>query len=181
MTLSDDQRRAVERTGQDVCVVAGPGSGKTRVLVERFAWLVEERGVAPGRILAITFTEKAATEMKERLTARLPERREEVERAWVSTIDAFCVRVLRENCIAAGLPPDFRVLDPAVAAKMEREAAETALDAMFGERPAEMRRLMEALDLSTEEGGRKPDLSASLLDVYETMRLSGVRELPVAG
>ncbi|HEY4362848.1 MAG TPA: UvrD-helicase domain-containing protein [Bryobacteraceae bacterium] len=178
MTLSAQQQQAVERTGQDVCVVAGPGSGKTRVLVERFAWLVEKRNVDPGRILAITFTEKAATEMKERLAKRLPERRTEVERAWVSTIDAFCMRVLRENCIAAGLPPDFSVLDPAVAARMEREAAEAALDAMFGEQPDEMRRLLEALDLSTDDGQRKPDLAASLIDVYETMRLAGEHELP---
>jgi ATP-dependent helicase/nuclease subunit A len=176
--LSHLQQQAVERMGQDVCVVAGPGSGKTRVLVERFAWLVEHRDVEPGRILAITFTEKAATEMKDRLAKRLPERRGEVERACVSTIDAFCMRVLSENCIAAGLPPDFRVLDPAVAAGMEREAAEAALDAMFAERPAEMRRLLEALDLATDDGGRKPDLAASLIDVYETMRLGGVGELP---
>ena len=68
--LSLQQRAAVERTGQDVCVVAGPGSGKTRVLVERFAWLVERCGIDPGRILAITFTEKAANEMKARLVRR---------------------------------------------------------------------------------------------------------------
>src|SRR4051794_32108185 len=103
MKLSDAQRRAVERTGQDVCVVAGPGSGKTRVLIERFGWLVENQGVDPTRILAITFTEKAATEIKKRLIERFAGRadlRESIERAWVSTIDGFCTRVLRENAIA---------------------------------------------------------------------------------
>ena len=67
MSLSERQINAAHRLGQDVCVVAGPGSGKTSVLIERFTWLVSERGVDPGRILAITFTDKAATEIKERM------------------------------------------------------------------------------------------------------------------
>src|SRR5258708_4781520 len=147
MILSREQRRAVERTGQDVCVVAGPGSGKTRVLTERFAWLVEQRGIDPTRILAITFTEKAATEIKQRLLARLTsDRHESIERAWVSTIDSFCARTLQENAIDAGLPPDFMVLDEAAASRLERESAEEALDALYGEHPDRMRRLMEAID-----------------------------------
>ena len=84
VTLSPDQRAAVERVNQDVCVVAGPGSGNTRVLTERFAWLVEFHNVSPSRILAITFTEKAATEIKDRLVRRLSknlEIRESIERA----------------------------------------------------------------------------------------------------
>src|SRR5258707_236327 len=118
MMLSPEQRRAAERTGQDVCVVAGPGSGKTRVLIERFAWLVEQRQVDATRILAITFTEKAATVIKRRLIQRFasrPDLREAIERAWVSTIDGFCARVLRENAIAAGLAPDFAVLEQSAA------------------------------------------------------------------
>jgi ATP-dependent helicase/nuclease subunit A len=183
MTLTPEQRKAVERTGQDVCVVAGPGAGKTLVLIERFAWLVEERGVDPARILAITFTEKAATEIKDRLIKRFrgtPARREAIERSWVSTIDGFCSRLLRQHAIAAGLPPDFGVLDQPVADRLKRKAAEEALDALFGERPAEMRRLLEALDLSTQDDGRKPDLARSLIDVYDTMRVAGARELPPA-
>ncbi len=181
MSLSDAQRRAVEREGQDVCVVAGPGSGKTRVLIERFAWLVEERGVDPTRILAITFTEKAATEIKKRLIERFvarPDLRESIERAWVSTIDGFCTRVLRENAIAAGLAPDFAVLEQGAADLLAREAAEQALDTLLRERREEMRSLMEAVDLSTQDDGRQPDLAASLLDVYDAMRVSGVREIP---
>ena len=116
--LSEQQRAAVERLGGDVCVVAGPGSGKTRVLIERFAWLVDHQQIDPGRILAITFTEKAATEIKQRLVKRFsgrPELREKLERAWVTTIDAFCTRLLQEHAIAAGLSPDFTILDPAKA------------------------------------------------------------------
>jgi ATP-dependent helicase/nuclease subunit A len=183
MILSQAQLDAIRREGQDVCVVAGPGSGKTTVLIERFGWLVEERGIDPARILAITFTEKAATEIKARLIKRFhakPELRESIERAWVSTIHGFCARLLRENAIEAGLPPDFTVLDQPAAERMAREAAEEALDAMFVERADQMRLLFEALDLSTDDLGRKPDLAQSLLDVYESMRVSGLRTLPAS-
>ena len=112
MRLSPEQQAAVTRTGQDVCVVAGPGSGKTRVLVERFCWLIRERRISPQRILAITFTEKAATEIRQRLAkefAGQTEIREQVERAYVSTVHGFCARLLRENPIAAGLGPYFEL------------------------------------------------------------------------
>jgi len=187
MKLTTAQIDAITRSGQDVCVVAGPGSGKTRILIERFAWLVEARKIDPSRILAITFTEKAATEIKERLIQRFaqrfetePELRESIERAWVSTIHGFCARLLRENAITAGLSPDFTVLDQPTAEAMARAAAENALDQMFSERPGEMRILLESLDLSTDDYARKPDLARSLLDVYESMRVAGLRELPEA-
>ena len=178
--LTASQQGAVERVGQDVCVIAGPGSGKTRVLIERFAWLVEQRGIEPCRILAITFTEKAAAEIQQRLLARFaarPQLRESIERAWVSTIDGFCARLLRDNAIAAGLAPDFAVMDEAAAQRLARESADQALEEIFQARPAEMRRLLEALDLSTQEDGRNPDLARGLLEVYEAMRVAGVREL----
>ncbi|MEO5925564.1 MAG: UvrD-helicase domain-containing protein [Bryobacteraceae bacterium] len=181
MKLSPEQQRAVEREGQDVCVVAGPGSGKTRVLTERFAWLIEQRNVEPSRILAITFTEKAAIEIKQRLVKRFtasPDLRESVERAWVSTIHGFCTRLLKENAIAAGLSPDFAVLEQSAAERLQREAAEEALDALFTERSVEMRRLLEAIDLSTSDDGRQDDLAASLLKIYEAMRVSGTSEIP---
>jgi len=180
MSLSRDQKLAVERTNQDVCVVAGPGSGKTRVLIERFAWLVEFHNVSPARILAITFTEKAATEIKERLIHRFAnaaEHSEAIERAWVSTIDGFCSRLLQENAVAAGIAPDFTVLEQTQATRLARESAEESLDELYAERPGEMRRLLEALDLSTDDLGRKPDLAQSLLEIYESMRISGVDEL----
>lgn len=176
MNLTLEQQAAVKRVGQNVCVTAGPGSGKTRVLIERFAWLVEERGFDPRRILAITFTEKAATEIKERLIARFrprPDLREQIERAWVSTIHGFCARLLRENAIAAGLAPDFTVLDASPAERMAREAAEESLEVLYREQPAAMRRLLEALDSSTQDDGRQPDLAGGLLAVYESVRLSG--------
>jgi ATP-dependent exoDNAse (exonuclease V) beta subunit len=103
-----------------------------------------------------------------------------VERAWVATIDAFCARLLRENAIEAGLAPDFAVLDEGSAKRMQREAAEQALDELFQERPAAMRRLLEGLALSTGDDERQVDLAASLLEVLESMRLAGVRVLPDA-
>jgi ATP-dependent helicase/nuclease subunit A len=181
--LSDQQRAAVERLGGDVCVVAGPGSGKTRVLIERFAWLVDHQQIDPGRILAITFTEKAATEIKQRLVKRFagrPELREKLERAWVTTIDAFCTRLLQEHAIAAGLSPDFTILDPAKAERLKREAAEQALDTLYSEHPTQMRRLLEGVDLSTSDDTPQQDLADALLEIYEAQRISAVREIPVS-
>ncbi len=191
ITLSPEQLSAIQRDGQDVCVVAGPGSGKTTVLIERFAWLVDHKNIDPARILAITFTEKAPTEIKSRLIQRfsaqfedVPGLRDSIERAWVSTIHGFCARLLRENAIAAGLAPDFAVLDQPAADRIAREAAEQALDEMFAERAADMRSLFDALDLATDDFGSKPDLARSLLEVYEAMRVSGLNdglsELPAA-
>jgi ATP-dependent helicase/nuclease subunit A len=85
---------------------------------------------------------------------------------------------LQENAIAAAVAPDFTVLEQSIADRLARESAEESLDELFEENPGEMRRLLEALDLSTDDGGRKPDLAASLLDVYESMRLSGLDQLP---
>jgi superfamily I DNA/RNA helicase len=170
--MTSAQQSAVERSNQDVCVVAGPGSGKTRVLIERFAWLVEFHNVSPSRILAITFTDKAAAEIKERLINR------QVEPAWVSTIDGFCARLLQENAVAAGIPPGFTVLDQNRAGRLARESMEDSLDQLFEENPVDMRRLLEALDLSTDDDGRQPDLAQSLLDIYESTRISGLEAFP---
>ena len=168
MTLTQEQRAAVERRGQDVCVVAGPGSGKTRVLVERFRWSVE-RGVSPLRILAVTFTEKAASELKERLAggfAGRPELREQIERAPVYTIDAFCAHLLREHSIQAGIDPRFEVLDAAAAREELAAAAEETLDGLFAEQPEGLRALLAALDLDDPVHG--------LMDVYQAMRVTAL-------
>ncbi len=111
MDFTPAQREAIEYSGSgDVCVIAGPGSGKTRVLVSRLAWLVRKKRIAPEQILAVTFTRKAALEMKKRLAQDLTP--EQAERAHVSTIDAFCQRLLGEHAIEAGLDPDFGQLEP---------------------------------------------------------------------
>ncbi len=106
-----DQQSAIAYRRVDACVVAGPGSGKTTVLVERYRSLVEDYGFEPRHILAITFTEKAAANMKAKLSdlfAHNAPLRRELEFAWVSTIHGFCARVLKENAIAAGVRPSLR-------------------------------------------------------------------------
>ncbi len=165
MTLSPEQLAAVTRTGQDVCVVAGPGSGKTRVLVERFRWLVEN-GTPPERVLAFTFTEKAATEIKRRLVQQFekrPEVRARMERAWVSTMHGFCARLLRENAIPAGIDPQFAVLDELQAGQELARAVEKALDECALEDLPAFRALADAISA--------PKLAETLSSIYEAMRI----------
>lgn len=176
MTLSHQQEAAAHRTGQDVCVVAGPGSGKTRVLTERFAWLVTERGIAPDRVLAITFTEKAATEIKERLVKHFEHDftvREQIERAYVSTIHAFCARLLRENSIAAAIDPEFRVLDAAQSAPLLNSTVDDVLEDLYRTEPETMRRFLRSLAVGTYRGSFLPDLAGSFVEIYETLRIGG--------
>jgi len=97
--LNDPQREAVTHGEGPLLVLAGPGSGKTRVITRRIAWLVQERGVRPSEILAITFTNKAAGEMRERVEAMLPERG-----AWISTFHSMCARILRRDIESLGPP-----------------------------------------------------------------------------
>src|SRR5947209_5753244 len=111
-TFTDQQQHAIDYKKQDACVVAGPGSGKTTVLVERYRSLIEDHRLEPRNILAITFTEKAAANMKAKLSelfAHSPLRLRDLESAYVSTIHGFCARILKENSIAAGIDPRFTV------------------------------------------------------------------------
>lgn len=103
--LTPSQRAAVEHFEGPLLVLAGPGSGKTRVITRRIARLVE-RGVSPREILAITFTNKAAREMAERVQRLLPG-----TNLWVSTFHRFCARLLRERGNALGLQPNFTIYD----------------------------------------------------------------------
>ena len=137
---------AVEAVARDTCVVAGPGSGKTTVLVAYFEQLVES-GVDPLRILAITFTDKAANNMRDKLARTFqdrPEIRRKLERAYVSTVHGFCTRLLKENAVFAGLDPDFYVMDERESLREQRRAVDEALDGMFMEEPERMRALISA-------------------------------------
>ena len=141
-------------TPRDTCVVAGPGSGKTTVLVAYFERLVES-GVDPLRILAITFTDKAANNMRDRLAQTFqdrPEIRGKLERAYVSTVHGFCARLLKENAVFAGLDPEFYVMDERESLREQRRAVDDALDDMFAEQPDRMRALMRGLAPSTRAG-----------------------------
>jgi DNA helicase-2/ATP-dependent DNA helicase PcrA len=106
--LNPSQRAAVVHHGSPLLIVAGAGSGKTRVLTHRIAYLLAERGAHPGEILAITFTNKAAGEMKERVAALVGSR---ARAMWVSTFHSTCVRILRAEAKTAGLKSTFSIYD----------------------------------------------------------------------
>lgn len=168
--FTPQQRQAVEYGGSgDVCVIAGPGSGKTRVLVSRFAWLVRKKRIAPEEILAVTFTRKAALEMKKRLAADITP--ELAERAHVSTIDAFCASLLREHAIDAGLDPDFGQLEP-IDAEVELSACvETALDQMWEAEPEAALGFARAFNRKDLRGGL--DVSTYVAKLIESARCWG--------
>lgn len=106
--LNENQKKAVLTSSQYVRIIAGAGSGKTRVLTMRIAHLIEQCHVWPNKILAITFTNKAANEMKERIRQMLPEQGNAV---FISTIHSLCVRILREDIPAMGHARNFTVMD----------------------------------------------------------------------
>ena len=107
-TLNEPQREAVLCTEGPLLVLAGAGSGKTRVLTHRIAHLVVDLGVAPWQIMAITFTNKAAAEMRERLGQLMGGY---VRGMWVSTFHSMCVRILRSDCERLGFAPGFTIYD----------------------------------------------------------------------
>ena len=106
--LNEPQREAVVHAGSPVLVVAGAGSGKTRVLTRRIAHLVGIRGVHPGAVLAITFTNKAAAEMRERVAGLVGNR---AKLMWVSTFHSACVRILRSEIDRFGIARSFSIYD----------------------------------------------------------------------
>jgi ATP-dependent exoDNAse (exonuclease V) beta subunit len=168
--FTPEQALAVTRRDGPLLLSAGAGSGKTSVLVERFVRSVTEDGLRPEQILAITFTDKAAGELRARVRERFLEvgRRDDArdtEAAWVSTIHGFCARVLRAHAVAAGLDPGFAVLDDPGARALRGRAFEAALAAFLGDdRPA-------ALELVA---AYTPDrLQTMVCGVHETLRSRG--------
>ncbi len=132
--ISGEQSAAVKSFGADLAVSAGAGSGKTTVLVERYLEAVTGKGSLPENILAVTFTDKAANVMKERLRRRcdelaLYEVRRRLDGAWIGTIHSFCKRFLKENPIECGVDPLFTVLG----AGEQEILMEEVLDRLFEE------------------------------------------------
>ena len=109
--LNPQQRAAVIHAGGPLLIVAGAGSGKTRVLTHRIAYLLAERDVSPGEILAITFTNKAAGEMAGRVAQLVGDRR--ARAMWVMTFHSACVRILRREAGRFGYPSNFSIYDSA--------------------------------------------------------------------
>jgi ATP-dependent helicase/nuclease subunit A len=170
--LTDEQEQAVARRSEPLLLAAGAGSGKTSVLVERFVRAVGEDGVAPGKILAITFTERAAGELRERVRERflqLGEREaaRDTEAAFVSTFHGFCARLLRAHALAAGLEPEFEILEEGLAGRLRERAFAIALRSfLVGERA-------EAVDLLAAYG---PDRARAIVEgLYAELRSRGER------
>ena len=107
-TLNEQQREAVFHTEGPLLILAGAGSGKTRVLTHRIAYLIEEQQVNPWNILAITFTNKAAGEMRERVDKLVGYGSESI---WVSTFHSMCVRILRRHIDLLGYDTNFTIYD----------------------------------------------------------------------
>jgi ATP-dependent helicase/nuclease subunit A len=132
LRLTGEQLAAVAERDRAVLLSAAAGSGKTSVLVERFVQAVCEDGIAPAAVLAITFTERAAGELRSRVRDRLlelgdREAARDTEAAFIGTFHGFCARLLRAHPLPAGLDPDFTILDAARARWLRRGAYEEAL------------------------------------------------------
>ncbi|HUR31315.1 MAG TPA: UvrD-helicase domain-containing protein, partial [Saprospiraceae bacterium] len=106
-SLNEVQRKAVMHIKGPVMVIAGPGSGKTRVLTYRIAYLIEQ-GAVPYQILALTFTNKAAREMKERISSVVGSKG---DRVWAGTFHSIFARILRMEAAKIGYPPTFTIYD----------------------------------------------------------------------
>ncbi len=169
LAFTDEQQAAIDARGGSGLLSASAGSGKTAVMVESFVQAVLADGVAVSEILALTFTEKAAGELRERLRKRFSDLGEddlarETESAWVGTIHGFCARVLREEPLVLGLDPRFTVLDEPTAGRLATRALDQALEqwiARHGE---------SALDVAAAYG---PTLSPLLMEVFAELRSRG--------
>ena len=164
--LTAEQQEAVDRRDGSLLVRAGAGTGKTTVLVERFVRAVVDDEVEVGSMLAITFTDKAAAEMRARVRRRFLElgRREEAraaEGASISTIHGFCARLLRAHALTAGIDPDYHVLDDLEAERVAVDAFDRSLESFLGSQTA------------TPAGADEPDR----LELVASYTPDGLREM----
>ncbi len=172
-----EQSAAIEARGHDVLVEAGAGTGKTGVMVDRYCRLVCDLDISPDAVLAFTFTDKAATELRQRIRTALElraaagsERAAEllttIGGAWVTTIHGFCNRLLAGHPVAAGVDPRFRVLDGPETERAAREAFDEALGEFLAEGEVAYERTVAAFEI---EG-----LRAIISGVHAELRSRGV-------
>ncbi|MEJ7891944.1 MAG: UvrD-helicase domain-containing protein [Solirubrobacteraceae bacterium] len=176
-TFTPEQRAAIEDRSGSSLLAANAGSGKTAVMVERFVEAVLDDGLEVGAILALTFTEKAAGELRERVRRRFTQLGEHehartAQGAAIGTIHGFCAGVLRAHPFAAGLDPRFTVLQEPVARRLHDGAYDRALEAWAA---AEGPRAVDVV------AAGRDDLRAMVLTAYAELRSGGVRSprLPV--
>ncbi len=163
------QEAAVKAKGKNILVSAGAGTGKTRVLVERFLHIVSSVEAQVTEILALTFTEKAANEMKSRILERcsalgLESARRSLESAYISTLHAFAARILREHPVEAGVDPDFRVLESDEAVFLKDQIFEAVFEEHCGKGT-------ELFDLLRVYGESR--IRSGILRVHEAARQAG--------
>jgi ATP-dependent exoDNAse (exonuclease V) beta subunit len=164
-----EQLAAIDAPGL-VFVSAGAGTGKTTVLVERFVRAICDRGLPIDSVLAITYTERAAGELRGRIRARLGELgrhdlARELDGAWISTIHGFCHRLLKAHPFEAAVDPNFRVIDESQSRVLAGEAFDSALERFCASEDPERIRLLATY------GAR--GLRRMLTGVYETLRSAG--------
>lgn len=168
MILTSAQQKAVVASGKSVLVSAGAGSGKTRVLVERYLHELKENKLKVSEVLALTFTEKAALEMKARIIARLREMNEDelrrdLEAGAISTMHSFAARILREHPIESEVDPEFKILDEQESVFLIEDALDEAL-----QKGCEQDHLFRFLKVYGENSVR-----TGILRIFETARNSG--------
>ncbi|GAB2817572.1 DNA helicase PcrA [Actinoallomurus bryophytorum] len=168
--LNDAQRAAVVHHGGPLLIVAGAGSGKTRVLTHRIAYLLAERDVQPAEIMAITFTNKAAGEMRERVEALVGNRSRAM---WVMTFHSACVRILRREAKRLGFPSGFSIYDQADSQRlMALVCRELDLDPKrypprgFSAQVSNLKN--ELIDYETFKSQASTHLEKTLAEAYET-------------
>lgn len=161
------QEKAITTRGDDILVAASAGTGKTTVLSQRVAHLVADGGEPLSRILAVTFTDAAATDMRKKIAAELRARVEAastphlerqlflVDRAAIGTLHSFCLRLLRAHFHLTGLDPGFRVLDPQEAELLRDQVAGRMLDDWFDRADANSSGFLELVDAHGGRGGEK--------------------------
>ena len=159
--LNDEQREAVEATEGFVRVIAGAGTGKTRALAHRFAYLVEAMGVLPSHILCVTFTNKSAAEMRQRIHRLVGDN----DTAYVNTFHGFCVSVLHEDSNAVNYPKSFIVLDNSDIDAMLRVIYEERNLSLRDMTFAKARDMFEIRKTVTETGYYKSLVSMSALEL----------------
>ena len=174
-----EQAAAIAVRGKDVLLEAGAGTGKTGVMVDRYCRLVCDSGLSPDTVLAFTFTDKAAAELRQRIRAELTRRAERgseraatvlagIGGAWITTIHGFCNRVLAAHPVAAGVDPGFRVLDAPEAARAAREAFDDALVEFLADGDAAREETVAAYDV---EG-----LRGMVVGIHEELRSRGIAQ-----
>src|SRR4051794_22882354 len=172
-----EQAAAIAARGEDVLLEAGAGTGKTGVMVDRYCRLVCDSGLSPDAVLAFTFTEKAAAELRQRTRAELARRAERgseraaavlagIGGAWITTIHGFCNRVLAAHPVAAGVDPGFRILDAPEATRAAREAFDDALVEFLADGNAAREETVAAYDV---EG-----LRGTIVGIHDELRSRGI-------